>query len=66
MTTFRDVLETKLAEDVHWMLQQSQEAGDPAVVTGQMIANTRYTRLLRLMADAWLTRLEDPASRLGM
>jgi len=60
MTAFRDALEAKIAEDVHWMMMQPQPGDEPGMVIapGTVIANTRYTRLLRKLADGYLSRLE--------
>jgi hypothetical protein len=55
-------LDALLAKDIQWMAaQMGVEEGEFTIVNapGGRVADVRYTRLLRKLADEWMTMLED-------
>jgi hypothetical protein len=51
-----------IAQDEHWMMQRL-DAPDGLIMDGgpSVIADTRYTRVLRKMAEAFIAELEKDA-----
>jgi hypothetical protein len=48
-----------VADDVHWMMQRVGPISPTS--PAELIADTRYTRILRKAAEYWLRKLEDEA-----